>query len=180
MKLTSLDLHDLRRGLRRHPRIAQDVADLNIDRTRTRELVALTSRFGLDARALIDTVREEDDERLSYSARFPAFRGTLDFELTVELLGKQVTRKARADYSYTPEWEYFDLRKRAPYVGWPGSGLCITVRTTPADGWGDGNGWEKVDVLNVMEIWDIVDDEIERRCKVEDAKRRRAASSRTS
>jgi hypothetical protein len=180
MKLSRLDLDLLRRGLRNHPRIAQEVASLDLDRMRTRELVTLTSRLGFDARALIDTVREQDDERrherMDYSTRFPAFGGTLDFELTFELLGKRVTRKARADYSYTPEWEYFDLRKQAPYVGWPGSGLCISVRTTQADGWDDGPGWEKIDILNVMEIWNIIDDAIEERCKVEDAKRRRAAA----
>jgi hypothetical protein len=175
MKLTSFDLDLLRRGLRSHPRTAQDVADLDLDQMRTRGLVELTNRFDLDARALIDTVREQDEQRLTYSTEFPAFRGTLDFDLTVELLGKRVTRKARADYTYTPEWEYWDLRKQAPHVGWQGSSLCISVRTAPADGW-DSATWEQVDVLNVMEIWNIIDDEIEERCKAEDAKRRRAAA----
>jgi hypothetical protein len=181
MKLTSHDLDLLRRGLRRHPRTAAEVADLGLNRMRTRELVALTSRFGLDARALIDTVREEDDERLSYSTRFPAFRGTLDFELTVELCGKRVTRKARADYTYTPGWEYWDMRKQAPYVGWPGSGACITVRTLPAkDGTDGASPWRKIDILDIWEVWDILDDAIEEQCRAEDAKRRRAAERKRS
>jgi hypothetical protein len=69
MKLTSLNLDLLRRGLRTHPRIAPEVADLDLNRMRTRELVALTSRFGLDARALIDTVREHDDEERTAPSR---------------------------------------------------------------------------------------------------------------
>jgi hypothetical protein len=175
MKLAGIDLHDLRRALRKHPRSAQEVSGLNLDRMRSRELVALTTKLGFDARALIDTVREQDEERQVYSTRFPAFRGTLEFDLTFELLGKRVTRKARADYSYTPEWEYFDLRKEAPYVGWPGSGLCISVRIVPdKDGTDGGSSWRKIDVLEIWELWDVLDDEIEVRCKAEDAKRRRA------
>jgi hypothetical protein len=108
-----------------------------------------------------------------YSTRFPGFRGTLDFELC----GKRVTRKARADYTFTPKWEYWDTRKRAPYVGWPGSGACITVRTLPAkDGTDGASPWRKIDILDIWEVWDILDDAIEERCKVEDAKRRRAAA----
>jgi hypothetical protein len=144
---------------------------------RARELLAITRRFDLDARALIDAVREQDFELMEYSRKFPAFRGTFDFDLTVELLGKRVTRKARADYTHTPDWEYFDLRKQAPYVGWPESGLGISIRTVPdKDGFDGGPSWEKIDILDIGEIWDILDDEIERRCKVEDAKRRRAAA----
>jgi hypothetical protein len=89
-----------------------------------------------------------------------------------------VTRKARADYEHTPDWEYFDLRKRALRVGWPSAALSISIRTVPDK---DGNpgcapSWEKIDVLDIGEIWEILDEEIERRCKAEDAKRRRAAA----
>jgi hypothetical protein len=177
MKLSGPDLDHLRRGLRTHPRIAQHVAALDLEQMRTKELVALASRFDLDARGLIDTVRQQDQERMAYSTRFPAFRGTLNFDLTVELLGKRVTRKAMADYTFTPQWEYWDLRKRAPYVGWPGSGLCVTVRTVPdKDLTCDGRpSWEKIDILDISEAWDVLDDAIEERCRAEDAKRRRAA-----
>ena len=33
------------------------------------------------------------------------------FELTIEMLGKRVTRKAKAEYAYTPEWEYYEWRQ---------------------------------------------------------------------
>jgi hypothetical protein len=162
--------------LRSHPHVAQHVADLDLDRMRAPKLLAITRRFDVDARAVIDTVREQDKESLAYSTRFPAFRGTLEFDLTVEVFGKRVTRKARADYTHTPDWEYFDLRKQAPYVGWPESGLGISIRTVPdKDGFDGGPSWEKIDILDIGEIWDVLDEEIELRCKVEDAKRRRAA-----
>jgi len=134
MKLTNNDLDLLRRGLRSHPRVAHDVAGLNLDQMRTKELVALATRLGFDARALIDIVREQDEERwherMVYSTKFPAFEGTLAFDLTVEVLGQRVTRKARAEYSYTPAWEYWDLRKRAPFVGSQGSGAHGRVDRT--------------------------------------------------
>jgi hypothetical protein len=177
MKLTSLDLDYLRRGLRRHPRIAPEVADLDLDRMRTKQLVALTSRFGFDARALVDTMREQDQARVAYSRQYPAFKGTLDFDLTIEVLGKRVTRKARAEYTHTPDWEYWDLHMQAPHLGWPQAILGISIRTIPDK---DGNpgcapSWEKIDVLDIGELWEILDDAIEERCKAEDAKRRRAA-----
>ncbi len=53
--------------------------------------------------------------------------------------------------------------------------LCITVRTIPAkDGTDGGPAWEKIDVLDIGELWRILDDAIEERCRAEDAKRRRA------
>jgi hypothetical protein len=132
-------------------------------------------------KAATKATREDDNAaRMAYSTRFPAFRGTLHFDLTVELLGKRVTRKARADYTYTPEWEYWDRRKRGPYVGWPGSGLCITIRTIPSrDMTDDGRtpSWERIEILDITEIWDVIDDAIEDRCRAEDAKRRRAAAA---
>jgi hypothetical protein len=38
--------------------------------------------------------------------------------------------------------------------------------------------WEQIDILDIGELWDIIDDAIEERCKAEDAKRRRAAERR--
>jgi hypothetical protein len=180
MKLTGLDLHDLRRGLRSHPRIAQDVADLDLDAMRGKDLVALTTRLGFDARALVDTMREQDQERVAYSRQNPAFKGTLDFDLAIEVLGKRVTRKARANYTHTPDWEYWDLHMQAPHLGWPQAILGISIRTIPDK---DGNpgcapSWEKIDVLDIGELWEIIDDAIEERCKAEDAKRRRAAAGK--
>jgi hypothetical protein len=100
MMLTSLDLHDLRRGLRSHPRIAPEVAD----RTRT------------NARA--------------------------------EVAGDHTAVRSRREcpdrHRGPPDWEYFDLRKQVPDVGWPQQGLCVTIRTVPdKDGFDGGPSWEK-------------------------------------
>jgi hypothetical protein len=179
MNLTGLDLDYLRRGLRGHPDVAGHVTDMHaIERMPARGLLALAKRLGVDPEAMVKATRERDHERIAHSTRHPAFRGTLNFDLTVELLGTRVARKARADYSYTPQWEYWDLRKQSPYVGWPGSGLCITIRTVPdKDLTPDGRpSWEKIDIVDITEVWDILDEAIEAKCRVEDAKRRRAAA----
>src|SRR5262245_61529047 len=150
MKLGVLDLDHLRRGLRTHSRLAGQVAGLDLDQRREKELMALATELGSDARALIDAVREQDHEAVEYSSRYPAFEGRLEFDLTIEVLGKRVTRRARADYKYTPDWEYFDLRKRAPYVGWAQSMPGITVRTFPSkDGTGGGPAREEADILSI-------------------------------
>lgn len=48
------------------------------------------------------------------------FKGDYGFDVTFELCCKRVTRQAKVEYICTPEWEYLDARKQAPYVGWPG------------------------------------------------------------
>ena len=38
-------------------------------------------------------------------------QGDLEFDMSFELLGKKVTRKARIVYAHTPEWEYIEGRR---------------------------------------------------------------------
>jgi len=52
-----------------------------------------------------------------YLDKFPVFTGIFEFDLTFKLLGKRVTRPARVEYTFTPEWESFDLHEKAPFVG---------------------------------------------------------------
>jgi hypothetical protein len=70
-----------------------------------------------------------ESEAYKHSAQYPAFAGTVEFDLTFELFGQRVTRKARVDYKHTPGWEYYDLLKKAPYVGWGGTTFLLTVPT---------------------------------------------------
>ena len=41
-------------------------------------------------------------------------------------------------YDHTPEWEYFDLRKNAPYVGWESSSYHFEVAAVPEEHERDG------------------------------------------
>ena len=102
------------------------------------------------------------------------------------MLGKRVTRKAKVVYAHTPEWEYYDLRKRAPYVGWDSSSYHLEVLAIPEEFHDDGTvtegtpHWERLgdiiadDVLP-HEMWDAVIDAVDEQCKAEDMQRRRAA-----
>jgi hypothetical protein len=53
----------------------------------------------------------------------------------VAFLGQSVTCKARVVYSHTPDWEYFDLLKNAPYKGWDSSSYRIEMQAVPVEDW---------------------------------------------
>lgn len=59
----------------------------------------------------------------------PGFVGNYEFDLTFDLLGEKVTRRARAEYTFTPEWEYFDLEKQALFTGHYAIQLGLSVLT---------------------------------------------------
>jgi hypothetical protein len=178
MKLVGLDLHYLRRALRRLPDSAQHVPNLDsIERMREAGLLALTEKLGRNARALIEAAREQDRELQQWADKFPAFDGVLELDATIELLGQRVTRKIRVQYEHNPQREYFDRVLEAPFVGWASQRLRTEFRTVPdKDGAGGGPSWEGLGICDIGEVWEIIDEEIERRCKVEDAKRRQAAA----
>jgi hypothetical protein len=90
--------------------------------------------------------------------------------MTVEVFGRRVTRKAKAEYSFTPEWPYFDLHKLEPFDGWPGSSMSMKFLNVPEEDHNLGEpAWEEVDVQAIGAVWDAIEDAIEERCKVEDA-----------
>lgn len=45
----------------------------------------------------------------------------------------RIARKMRVEYKHTPGWEYFDLQKQAPYVGWDSSSGKLLMLTVPAE-----------------------------------------------
>jgi hypothetical protein len=47
------------------------------------------------------------------------FTGSLTFDLTLVLQGKAAVRKLRVDYSYRPDWDYFDPESRSVVPGGP-------------------------------------------------------------
>ena len=54
----------------------------------------------------------EFDAQSRHHCNNPAFKGILEFDLTIGWLGKQITRRARVDYEHTPEGEFYDLQKK--------------------------------------------------------------------
>jgi hypothetical protein len=203
----------LRLKLRLHPDIRRDAAKVASIRTLGKaDLLDLADKLGIDVHAIVDDVvqngrglesiwEEQDVERHNYSTKHPAFQGTLEFDLTFELYGQRVTRKARVEYTFAPEWEYWDLKKNAPSVGWGSATFGMSILTVPEDEdeeigedeeadatdetdfeedppkpeWVAFDGVYHLGVLN-RRIWDTFDNAIEEQCRVEDAERRKAAA----
>jgi hypothetical protein len=131
----------------------------------------------------LESVLEEDElERWRHSKQFPAFTGQHPLEIAFELCGERVARQARVEYTCTPEWEYFDTRKQAPYVGWPAMIMSLHVLTVPEEHEDDDPEWSEIsDIFHAgvlpSEVINGLRDAIEEQCRREDAERRRTAKS---
>ena len=129
-----------------------------------------------------------DEPSLRWSEKNPAFCGTLDLDITITVLDKTSVRKARVEYEYTPEWEYFDLKKQSLYVGWAFSSMRLLMLTAPEDGVAERDGstdekpeWVQMGDLSrilSLDAWEAMEDLIEERVTAEDAARRKAAGIR--
>jgi hypothetical protein len=133
---------------------------------------------------------EEEIAQYNYSHEWPAFTGSADFDVTIEVFGLRIARKMRVEYSHTPEWECFDLQKQAPYVGWDSTSWTLLMLTVPAEDTDDDPKpaedddkpeWVKVGDLSQLGLlpsafWDRLDEVIETNCKAEDVERRRWAA----
>ena len=182
----------LRRGLSKHPNVAQHVADTNdIENMSTWELLNLAKTMGVDPAAMIRSLEQEDDKLWAYSHRNPSFEGELEFDFVIELLGRKVTRKAKIVYTHTPEWECWDRLKQAPYTGWASSSWLIELHAVPQEQDEEGNFvdlepyWMRLEELTrddiiPTEIWDVLLDAVDDKCRAEDAERRRIAAAKAA
>src|SRR4029453_5097364 len=103
------------------------------------ELLKLAKSISVELNEVIRAAEQEERHLLDNSQKFPGFRGEVEFDWTVAFLGQSVTRKARVVYSHTPEWEYFDLHKNAPYTGWDSSSYRVELQAEPIEGGGGDN-----------------------------------------
>jgi len=165
----------------KHPDAGKHVANIDdIDAMPMLALLKLAEKLGVvDVDALIEATERNAEACRRYSDEHPAFVGRIDFDLTVEVFGKRVTRKARANYEFTPEWEYWDLHKSGPYEGWNGSSIKVEFLSVPDEDNqvpGSEPEWDEVDICAIGEVWNVIEDAIEAKCSVEDAERRRVAA----
>lgn len=145
--------------------------------------------MSVDPDEMIRRTEVEDRALSDYSFRYPDFKGDLPFDLTIGLLGKSVTRKAKVVYEHTPEWPYCDLRKQSEFTGWESTKYHIELQAVSEEHHDDGTMtfgtpcWIEMtdltedDVLP-HEAWDAVIDAVDEKCKAEDAERRRMATAR--
>jgi hypothetical protein len=124
--------------------------------------------------------------RLLHSYNFPGLDGALEFDLSIEVMGQRVTRRARAIYRHTPDWEYWDLNKKALFVGAESTAYSIELVAVPEEFHEDGSWTEgkpewiaTVDLIKggvlPLEMRDKIIQGIDNQCREEDAKRRAAA-----
>ena len=151
----------------------------------------LASRLSMDV---------EDARRWRHSSQHPGFTGTLEFELVLELLGERIIRQARADYKYTPEWEYWDLTDQCLFKGWEGWQVGMSLLTVaepdeegeqtaeeavePAEEMDDDDpedprppAWVPLDLARdgmlPRAVWERIYEMIDAECKTIDIERRR-------
>ena len=192
-KIDVLARHYLWRGLSKLPDLTKHVSDTDaVEKMGMWELLKLAESLGADPDEVIRAAEQEERELLDYSQKFPGFRGEIEFDWTVAFLGQSVTRKARVVYQHTPDWEYFDLLKDAPYKGWDSSSYRVEMQAVPVEDWdGDGNPipgtpyWVSLSDITDNDVlpqafWEAVMDAVNAKCKVEDAKRRAAVKARVA
>lgn len=202
MKLSATAREELRRKLREHPDLTNFLPNKSaVSSLSKQELLDVSLKLGIDVNSIVKSVQisshgmaavlePEELELWEHSEKHPAFKGVFEFNLVFEVLGQKVERRARLNYSWTPEWEYFDLVQGRVMVGWPGNTIGpVEVLAVPeGERWTTSAGgrsvkikktpvWTKIDLLEdgVLSdaVLDTIDDAIDAACRAEDAERRR-------
>jgi hypothetical protein len=200
VKLSVAAREEVRRQLRAHPNLKHHLSSrTEVSRLPKDELIALSGKLGVDVRAIAENAFQAGGvtgilepvvvQIMGYNEQPPAFSGILEFEIAIEMLGKKVSRKARAIYTYIPEWEYFDLARGGVFQGSPGSTIQLEVLAMP-EGYTFKSGpdgkhvreklsptWTGFDVAETgvlsQEVWDAVEGAIDDKCRAEDGIKRR-------
>jgi hypothetical protein len=87
---------------------------------------------------------QDENDTVDMMAKFqehqerPGFIGTHDFPIVIEIGSVRTQRRARIAYQHTPEWEYFDLNKKALRIGGGSWTYAIHVLAEPSAGAPDG------------------------------------------
>ena len=125
-----------------------------------------------------------------------AFEGTLEFDVQFEIMGHKFCRRMRAHYTYTPEWEFCDLKSKALVTKSISSTVGFDMLTAPSEDFpvmpeeeADADAPEQADAdeepewvpfegfagpgILPREAWDLIDDAIDVQCRAEDLERRK-------
>jgi hypothetical protein len=149
------------------------------------DLTLFTKDIRSDAEGMQSIFSPEDIARLKHSERYPAFQGVIRIPLTLGLASKKSKRLLRVKYTYTPEWEYYDLQKSQLMHGWLGWSREYEIWTVPSNKWIDGKPrWIGAETFLEVGVfsWEqelLIDYLIEMQCRQEDRRRRKAAGLKT-
>jgi hypothetical protein len=137
--------------------------------------------------AKLDPAAEKHVQRMIDAYKDPAFEGTLEFDLAVDLLGERFTRRARIVYTYTPgDWAWFDLTAGKERRGTESASYHMEVAAVREYEHDDGTvtygkpRWVRcMDILQddvpTNAVLGLIINSIDLRCRSEDAERRKAA-----
>lgn len=134
-----------------HPDIRERVGQpWRVKRLSRQDLLKLAAELRIDLRSIEERQREavatanrryDGRRRAAKSATGPdprahsgAFKGTLEFPLTMDLLGVQVVRRARVTWGHTPEWDYFGREARRDRGDSGDYSLLLEVAAEPESG----------------------------------------------
>lgn len=118
-----------------------------------------------------------------------AFRGVIEFDLKIELLGRRVARRARLIYAHTPGWPWYHVKTKKERWGlWDNAVLLELLSDPNAEGtqqfttpgvvalpsWESANDLLTSGILT-REVWDEIDSLIDREARLKDAENRARA-----
>jgi len=116
-----------------------------------------------------------------HSERYPAFEGAIRVPVTLEFGGKKCKRLFRVKYSYTPDWEYYDPETKQLIKGWESWTRRHEIWAVPGDNcldekpkWISADTFAEPGVLSPAQEM-AIDELIDKRCREEDRRRRKAA-----
>lgn len=197
MKLDSIRRKRLRTAIRAHFDVAEFVSSgseiSSMSDERMLEVADLLG-FNVGAATNFPHLIDLDSALEKHSMAHPAFTGQIAFDLSVNLLGIVVDRKARLAFSYTPDWRYFDAESARNRLAHEYRAVAIEVLAAP-----DFDAWVLNEQLEVVKasneprwlaihlgergvlpnaVWSEVDRLIDEHCRKADEDRRRTAISK--
>lgn len=120
----------------------------------------------------------EEFDRYVHSHRCPGFDSVIKCKLAWEIFGQRIERDARIAFECSPNWTYYDLKKKALFTGWGSTSYTVEVHVRFSDDDGKRRSkWISADVMHEG-IWserlsNLVFDMIEAECAKIDAMRRK-------
>jgi hypothetical protein len=164
------------------------------------ELLDLAVTLGIDPSDVVQSecdpgIGSIDDATGAFA--LDPFTGKVEFDFTMSLLGKTVTRKARICYSHSPDWAYFDTKTGNDVLTFTRGGSFRfevqslvdsvvhhsgedaikrgkTVRRKQEAAWEECNDMTELGIWS-DEMWAAVDDLIDRDCRAQDAANRKTS-----
>jgi hypothetical protein len=119
-----------------------------------------------------------DEKQVRYAEQYPAFKGAIELDLGLEILGERFTRRLRVEYKHTPEDEHYDLRKLSLQPGCLVSAISLYSRAEPEPHDPDQREFDWIALDSIIpllpdDLLDKIHQRVGEHCLEEDARRRK-------